>query len=142
MNSRSLNDLHPLVRPLVNKFLANCNAEALDILVTCTYRSNEEQARLYAIGRTVPGKIVTRAKPGQSMHNFTVDGRPSSLAVDIVPLRHGKPVWDASDLIWSRVGAIGKRAGLEWAGEWKRFRESPHFQHPEAKYIRIGGVKP
>jgi hypothetical protein len=30
---------------------------------------------------------VTNAKPGQSMHNFRLNGKPASLAVDVVPLR-------------------------------------------------------
>jgi peptidoglycan L-alanyl-D-glutamate endopeptidase CwlK len=31
--------------------------------------------------------------------------------------------------VWQQVGKLGKAAGLEWAGEWKRFKESPHFQY-------------
>ncbi|EGF93763.1 M15C subfamily peptidase [Asticcacaulis biprosthecium C19] len=27
------------------------------------------------------------------------------------------------------MGAIGKAQGLEWAGDWRRFREYPHFQY-------------
>lgn len=135
--SRDLDDLHPDMRPLVDRLLAECDASGIDLLVTCTWRSPEEQARLYAQGRTAPGKIVTNAKPGQSMHNVTLAGRPASLAVDIVPLRSGKPVWDARDPLWAQVGSIGELvAGLEWAGRWKRFREFPHFQHPQAAWLR------
>ena len=74
MSSRRLEDLHLLMRPLVDAFLAACAREGIDILVTCTYRSDEEQARLYAQGRTKPGLKVTNAKPGQSMHNFRFNG--------------------------------------------------------------------
>jgi peptidoglycan L-alanyl-D-glutamate endopeptidase CwlK len=49
--------------------------------------------------------------------------------VDVVPLLHGKPVWDAKNSIWQDVGRIGKAAGLEWAGDWQRFKEYPHFQY-------------
>lgn len=136
MTSRRLEDLHPLMRPMVGAFLVFCAGEGIDILVTCTYRSDEEQARLYAQGRTKPGAKVTNAKPGQSMHNFRFDGKPASLAVDVVPMQHGKPVWSASAPVWQRVGKLGEEAGLEWAGRWKRFREFPHFQHPQAKAIK------
>ena len=135
-SSRSLDDLHPEVRPLVDAFLAACAKAKVDILVTCTWRSQQEQAKLYAQGRTKPGKIVTRAQPGQSMHNTTRNGKPASLAVDVVPLRHGKPVWAASDPVWQQVGKLGEKAGLEWAGRWTRFREFPHFQHPKARELR------
>lgn len=143
MASRSLSDLHPELVRTARRFLDECKAAGIDILVTCTYRSNEEQAELYAQGRTKPGRKVTNAKPGQSRHNFTIDGTPASKAFDVVPLRQGKPVWgtsgngidsdptddDKDDLeLWQRVGAIGEALGLDWAGNWKTFREFPHFQ--------------
>jgi peptidoglycan L-alanyl-D-glutamate endopeptidase CwlK len=123
------------MQPLAAEFLNNCKAAGIDLLVTCTWRSGAEQDALYAQGRTTPGSIVTRAKAGQSRHNHTLSGRPASLALDVVPLRLGKPVWAASDAIWQDVGRIGKACGLEWAGEWKRMREFPHFEHPNAKAI-------
>lgn len=137
MTSRKLTDLHPLMQPLVVDTLARAEMVGIDLLVTCTYRSDEEQARLYAQGRTKAGRVVTNAKPGQSMHNFRSGGNPASLAVDVVPMRAGKPVWAAGDPIWAEVGLLGEAAGLEWAGRWKRFRELPHFQHPHAKSVRL-----
>ena len=136
MSSRKLTDLHPQMQPMVTRFLANARAAGIDLLVTCTYRSNEEQAALYAIGRTKPGRIVTNAKPGRSTHNNTLNGKPAALAVDVVPLRGGKPVWSASDPVWKKVGEIGEKVGLEWAGRWTTFREYPHFQHPQTKTLR------
>jgi peptidoglycan L-alanyl-D-glutamate endopeptidase CwlK len=49
--------------------------------------------------------------------------------VDVVPLVNGKPDWDGSHPVWARIGELGKEAGLEWAGEWKSFRELAHFQY-------------
>jgi len=56
------------------------------------------------------------------MHNF-------ALAFDVVPLDAGKPVWNVSNSVWQRVGIAGKACGLEWAGDWKQFREVAHFQY-------------
>jgi len=39
-------------------------------------RSYQQQAALYAQGRTKPGKIVTNARPGSSWHNY-------GLAIDL-----------------------------------------------------------
>jgi peptidoglycan L-alanyl-D-glutamate endopeptidase CwlK len=129
MASRDLKHLHPKLQPLATAFLAEAKRHDIDVLVTCTYRSNAEQAMLYAKGRTAPGPKVTNAKPGQSKHNFTlVDGTPASLAFDVVPLVNGKPEWKASHPSWAKLGMIGKRLGLEWAGDWTRMREFPHFQ--------------
>lgn len=127
MSSRSLDDLDPRVKPKVESFLAACKAAGIEILVTCTLRTYEEQAKLYAQGRTEPGKIVTRAKPGQSAHN-------AGLALDVVPLLHGKPVWDFPDPLWSKVGALGQEAGLQWYGApGAEFVEAAHFQLPHWK---------
>jgi peptidoglycan L-alanyl-D-glutamate endopeptidase CwlK len=150
MASREIRDLHPALQVMYNKFHDRCRRDTwflrngITILLTCTYRSHEDQARLYAQGRSTPGSIVTNAKPGQSEHNTTTpQGAPASQAFDIVPLRHGKPVWGTAgdgieddptddhkdDLeVWQRCGAHGKAVGLEWAGDWTKFREFPHFQ--------------
>ncbi len=122
INSRSLNDLLPPVKSRAEKMIEGCKAVGIDLLVTSTYRDNASQEALYAQGRTKPGKIVTNARAGQSFHNYRC-------AFDVVPLRHGKPVWDAKDPVWQIIGQIGKQCGLEWAGDWKRFKEFPHFQY-------------
>jgi len=122
INSRNLDDLLPAVKVRVEKFINSAKDAGIDLLVTSTYRDNESQNALYAQGRTKPGRIVTNAKGGQSFHNYRC-------AVDVVPLLNGKPVWDAENDIWQKVGDFGIAAGLEWAGNWKRFKEYPHFQY-------------
>jgi len=122
INSRNLNDLLPPVNDRAEKMIQGCKAVGIDLLVTSTYRDNASQEALYAQGRTKPGKIVTNARAGQSFHNYRC-------AFDVVPLRHGKPVWDSKDPVWQIIGQIGKKCGLEWAGDWKRFKEFPHFQY-------------
>lgn len=124
INSRSIDDLHPRVAAMCRDFFRRCKAAGIDVLLTSTYRDAASQAALYAQGRTAPGARVTNARPGQSWHNWRC-------AFDVVPLRNGKPVWGTSgeDLkLWMAVGAIGKSCGLEWAGDWRTFREYPHFQ--------------
>lgn len=144
MPSRKIEDLHPDLQPIAREFLRRCNVAGLDVLITCTYRSNEEQNQLYAQGRTKPGRIVTRAKAGQSAHNNTIQGRPASRAFDVVPLRNGKLIWGTSgngldndpaddltdDLeLWQRIGQIGMELGLNWYGRpGAKFREMPHFE--------------
>ena len=125
INSRQLDDLLPVVEQKVRAFIDACDAEGIDLLVTSTFRDHESQNELYAQGRTKPGKIVTNAKGGESFHNF-------QCAVDVVPLRNGKPVWSTSGedgKLWNRIGEIGESVGLEWAGRWRTFREFAHFQY-------------
>lgn len=122
INSRSLDDLIPPAKTRVQAFLNAAKSAGIDLLVTSTYRDNASQEALYAQGRTAPGKIVTNAKAGQSWHNYRC-------AVDVVPIVAGKPRWDVKDEVWQQVGKLGKAAGLEWAGDWKKFKEYPHFQY-------------
>lgn len=128
MASRKITDLDPRMQTLCQQFLDRCKAAGIDVLITCTYRSNDEQAQLYAQGRTAPGKIVTNAKPGQSKHNCTLNGQPAAQAFDVVPLLNGKPEWNAKHPAWATMGSIGEALGLEWAGHWRTFKEMPHFQ--------------
>lgn len=132
INSRRLDDLLPYVEQLAREFLDRCKDEGIDVLVTSTYRDHESQNALYAQGRTKPGRKVTNAKGGQSYHNWRV-------AFDVVPLRDGKPVWGTSGedgKLWQAIGAIGVEVGLEWAGNWKSFKEYPHFQHTGGLTLR------
>lgn len=129
--SRSLDDLEKGTRLRALLFLEAAADAGVVLLVTCTLRTADDQRALYAIGRTVPGRIVTNAKPGQSWHEAR-PGEVGARALDVVPLRSGKPVWGtagADGELWARVGALGESAGLEWAGRWRTFREFPHFQY-------------
>lgn len=124
--SRRLEDLHPAARRRAVAFLGACKREGIEGLIYCTFRDAEAQAAEYAKGRTVPGDIVTWAKPGESWHQYR-------LAFDCVPLVNGKPVWNrvtrAERELWDRVGKAGESVGLEWSGRWKgRRRETAHFQ--------------
>lgn len=123
INSRKIEELLPVVQSKVIAFKELCDADGIDLLITCTYRDHESQDALYAQGRTIKGPIVTNARGGQSMHNFRC-------AVDVVPLKNGKPIWATHDPIWARVGTLGEAAGLDWSGRWAgRLREYAHFEY-------------
>jgi peptidoglycan LD-endopeptidase CwlK len=94
--------------------------------ITCTRRTNEEQNQLYAIGRTLPGKIVTNARAGQSPHNYTI-----SFAFDIAFLNtaNKKGGLDWSPHLFKKFADIitSDFPTVEWGGNWK-FKDAPHFQ--------------
>jgi len=124
--SRRIEDLVPAVQQQAKALVKAAKDAGIDLLITSTYRSNEEQAALYAQGRTKPGAIVTNARPGDSYHNWRC-------AFDVVPLRNGKPVWGTTGPdgdLWRKIGEMGEAAGLEWAGRWTgKLREMAHFQY-------------
>jgi peptidoglycan L-alanyl-D-glutamate endopeptidase CwlK len=91
--------------------------EGIDYMITCTYRSQEEQDRLYAQGRTAPGVVVTWAK-----HSRHTDRE----AFDIAILKNGKISWRTED--YKRPAEIGEEVGLSAGGHWKTNRDWPHFE--------------
>lgn len=122
--SRKVDDLVFPVKKRALNFIHACKEVGIDLLVTCTLRDAEAQDALYAQGRTEPGRKVTNARGGSSCHQYGV-------ALDVVPMRNGKPVWTTSGadgVLWRRIGEIGESCGLEWAGRWATFPEFPHFQ--------------
>jgi peptidoglycan L-alanyl-D-glutamate endopeptidase CwlK len=93
--------------------------------LTATYRSNEEQNKLYTQGRTdktLPK--VTNARGGQSPHNLL-----PSKAFDIAFKNKDKSLsWDKS--LFKKFADIIKPLGVEWGGDFRSLPDSPHFQVP------------
>lgn len=117
-------DLSVLYPPFAQKVLqlrANCAALGCTYNITSGLRTHAEQDGLYAIGRTTgkPGSYVTKAKGGQSYHNFGV-------AVDYARIVMGKTVWAKSD--YTVLGQEAVKLGLEWGGGWMSFVDLPHVQ--------------
>lgn len=136
MASRNLGDLHPFVHVLADKFLKECKKQGIDVLIYCTLRDNTEQDSLYAQGRTKKGRIVTNAKGGYSYHNY-------GLAFDCVPSIDGRARWDRIDL-YNKMGRIGRSLGLVWGGDFKSFKDRPHFQWSDGLTIKqlLSGQRP
>lgn len=91
-------------------------------VLTSTYRSNAEQARLYAQGRTTKGPVVTNAQPGQSAHNHF-----PSRAFDVGFVSGKKMDW-SNKLFEEFAGLMKDEVGIEWGGSRKKFKDRPHFQ--------------
>lgn len=124
-SSTSLNALNPYVASLGRKFLDLCAANGIDVRITSTFRSWDDQDALYAQGRTRPGAIVTDAMGGDSYHNW-------GLAFDAAPVVNGVIAWNDIDK-FRQMGRLGEQAGLEWGGNWTTFYvalvDMPHFQY-------------
>ena len=129
--SRDLALCHPLLLPKVQAWLVAAAAAGLEPLVTCTYRPQAEQDKLYAQGRTVAGRIVTWTR--HSNHSYEVGTLPCSLAVDFVPLIAGKAVWTANHPHWKALGTLAEAQGLAWGGRWAKSRDLPHIELANAR---------
>ena len=132
ITQKRIDKLHPIVRDEVKKIIAECDAALTGkakIRITQGLRTFDEQAQLYAIGRTEAGKKVTNAKAGQSIHNY-------GLAVDMCLIIDGKTAswdtakdWDDDKIAdWYECVKIFAKHGWEWGGNWKTFKDLPHFE--------------
>ena len=128
MASRKIDELLPELQDNYILFREAMTEAGLDFIVTCTYRSTEEQAELYAQGRTKPGRKVTWTLKSKHCERK---------AFDIAIKKDGSPVWDVKVNVndneipdYEEAGRIGKSAGLVWGGDWKT-PDMPHFQLQE-----------
>lgn len=129
-SERRLAEVHPMIRHMAQRLIAESFYAGVPIIITQGYRSIAYQNELYAQGRTKPGQIVTKAQGGSSYHNY-------GLAIDFALLMpDGRTAsWDTirdadhdRKADWMEVAEIGKQIGFEWGGDWPRFRDMPHFQ--------------
>lgn len=118
-----INTLHPAIRGEVVELYTKASAlmpEGIIIRITQALRSIEYQNKLYAQGRTAPGKIVTNAMGGRSYHNY-------GLAFDFCLIKDGKVSWEV-DKNWQLVASVFKNADYIWGGDFKRFKDYPHLE--------------
>ena len=122
--------VHPVLASKVRQMAATLLAEGIEIRVVQGLRTYQEQAALYAKGRTTRGPIVTKAKPGYSYHNC-------GLAVDLIPGVRGSKPWQPNwtdrqhgklTPDYARMVELGKSVGLVSGSDFQSLIDDPHFQ--------------
>lgn len=113
----------------------------LPVMVNETKRLKSVQAAYYAQGRWELSQVnekrklaglweITEAENAKkitwTLESKHIDGK----AFDVVPLKDGKPWWNAPAEVWQKIVAAGKNAGLVWGGDWKGKEDFPHFELP------------
>jgi peptidoglycan L-alanyl-D-glutamate endopeptidase CwlK len=149
---RDLNALHPDVKKKAEKLIALAKSKLkLNIIVTSTVRTKEEQVALYAQGRQATDEVnilrttagLARITPAENKHYVTraKDNTTTlhgyGLAFDIaVTDKTGRKInweyeadWNDDGISdWAQVGALAEECGLEWGGNWSGMADFPHFQ--------------
>ena len=116
---------HPKLRNELLSLYTQCNnllPKGVRLRFAYVFRSPEEQHALF-----LQRPKVTNADSWQSIHNY-------GLAFDIVIL-YDKNLdgtfeiasWDDNEY-WKTVVNFFKSKGWEWGGDWKSFKDAPHFQ--------------
>ena len=130
LNSASfakLRGVHPDLVRVVMRCAADWADPATGFIVTCGVRTLEEQKILKAKGAS---------KTLRSRHIPAANG--FSHAVDLACTIKGQVRWDwpLYDRLATRMKVAAKKENvpLEWGGDWKTFKDGPHFQLPWVSY--------
>jgi len=135
-SSKNVATLHSKVQQVFKNWIAECQimaaAHGYEYKAISGNRTWEEQAKIYAQGRTSPGKIVTNAKPGYSNHNY-------GIAVDMGVFKSGKYLDELkpaeAEAFHSKAAIIADKYNIEWGGNWKSFKDYPHFEYKTGKTL-------
>lgn len=111
--------LSPELLPIAERFFLACSDKGYNLKITQGLRTREQQARLYAQGRTSPGVVVTHAKPGTSYHE-------TGKAFDVC--FEGLVPYPSDDAHWKAIADIGVSCGLTAGYYFHAFKDRPHFQ--------------
>lgn len=93
-------------------------------MLDTTYRTPEEQRRLYEQGRTTPGRIVTYSRAGKSKHN----NFPAS-AFDIkMVYEDGTVGWEPE--LFEDFDVCMNLTGVKyvWGATFKKLQDYPHWE--------------
>lgn len=140
-----------LYKPFVAKLLQlgeACEKRGFVYVVTSGMRTYDEQAHIYAIGRTTDvngkpigpkdkayGKVRTKAKPGTSPHNF---GVATDWCLDADGDMSNGLQPDYTDAKYMVLAEEARKLKLE-AGFYWNFKDTPHVQLPiKAKGLTWG----
>jgi peptidoglycan L-alanyl-D-glutamate endopeptidase CwlK len=135
-SAKNVATLHSKVQQLFKSWIAECQilakAHGYEYKAISGNRTWDEQAKLYAQGRTTPGKVVTNAKPGYSNHNY-------GIAVDMGVFKAGKYL-DASspaeaEGFHAKAAQVAEKYDIIWGGHWKTFKDYPHFEYDTGKTL-------
>ena len=126
-SSAKLKGVHPDLVRVVLRCAEDWKDADTGFIVTCGVRTLAEQKVLVAKGAS---------KTLRSRHIPAANGY--SHAVDLAATIDGKARWDFP--LYDRLAKAMKAAAkaekvtVEWGGDWKTFKDGPHYQLPWASY--------
>jgi len=124
---RDLAELLPAAQTACRLLFQECfKAGIKNIFITETYRSQERQKYLYAQGRTRSGQIVT----------WTLNSNHKSRLAWDIAVGPPQSLYDVTTL--TRVGAIARKLGITWGGDWVGRIDRPHFEVKSSWKMPVG----
>ena len=136
-STRDIKELNPLVQVMLNTALAKIKKNKISPLVVETYRPKERQYYLYGQGRSVatcigagmPKSYAQKYARGGNKVTWTLNSiHIQRCAVDLIPQRNGKAIWNSNDKDTKKIIEIMESVGFEAGANWSSSPDSPHFQ--------------
>ncbi len=129
-DAQRLQGVHPVLVAAIEDVFAELNAAGTPMFVVCGIRTSEEQAALYAQGRTMPGPIVTYCDGviQRSDHEPEGDGYGHAVDCAFIPTKQLQNAWDPQ-WPWAAFGDALERRGIAWGGRFKRPADLDHAQY-------------
>ncbi len=135
---RDTKELNPLVKVMLDIAIEKIKKLGITPLIVETYRTKERQYYLYGQGRTeevckgagMPSvKAKKYANPRKSKCTWTLNSiHIKRCAVDLIPQRNGKAIWNANDTETIKIIKAMQNVGFEAGANWSNSPDSPHFQ--------------
>lgn len=129
-SKRSRDNLRGVHSDLVNVAWQALQESPIDFTVIEGLRTIERQKQLVSQGfsRTMNSRHLT----GHAIDIWPIDPRTGKL----VSGRDDKRLWELFPVLAAamKAAAADKNIPIEWGGDWKSFKDGPHFQLPHGKY--------
>lgn len=131
---RDISELTGIAQTACRLLFQECfKAGIKDIFITETYRSQERQAYLYAQGRT---RLYDSKGNKLPVVTWTLDSNHKSRRAWDIAVAPPKDLYHIDTL--SKVGAIARKLGITWGGDWKGNIDRPHFEIPTNWKMPVG----
>lgn len=126
-SENKLKKLHPDMVKVVRRAQKLVKDKDFGAIITCTVRTVAEQ------------KILVKKGASKTMNSRHIPGKDGyAKAIDFAVTLNGKVRWDWP--LYARLADVMKQAAklekipIVWGGDWKSFKDGPHFELSKIKY--------
>lgn len=126
-SENKLKKLHPDMVKVVRRAQKLVKDKDFGAIITCTVRTVAEQ------------KILVKKGASKTMNSRHIPGKDGyAKAIDFAVTLNGKVRWDWP--LYARLADVMKQAAklekipIVWGGDWKSFKDGPHFELSKTKY--------
>lgn len=122
---RDVSELAPNAQLAIRAFFYECSKAGINVFVTETYRSQARQDYIFEQGRT---RLYDSKGEKLKVVTWTKSSRHTSrLAWDIAhATTNPKDLYNLGVL--TKAGAIARKLGITWGGDWRGNIDRPHFE--------------